>query len=323
MTAQKVTGRLAPSPTGHLHLGHALSFLASFWSTRSQGGRLVLRFEDVDTDRAGSEHIKAALLDLQWLGVTWDGAPLLQSERTTRLRKQALHLAELGLAYPCVCTRGDLARAQAKEELPGAPQIGGERAYPGVCEGKFSTIEEAEAKSKKDAGLRFATPTEPVHFDDAVFGRQEFNVKAEVGDFLVLRRNKTPAYQLAVVADDQIDGVTEVVRGRDLLSSTARQILVSRALNAPIPRYLHVPLVCDPRGRRLAKRDQDRSLADLRASGFTSDQILIWAARSLGQVSQPATLTSQFDANLIPQADIRLPEDLSSLGRVEQTPPNR
>ncbi len=304
-----VTGRLAPSPTGNLHLGHALSFLAAYWSCRSQGGKLLLRFEDVDVDRAGQEHIDSALEDLHWLGISWDGEPIIQSKRTSSLVATALNLLERKLAYPCVCTRKDLRDANLIEEQHGAPH-GPEPRYPGTCRGRFATLEEATARTKRDAGLRFVAPDQAVAFVDAVYGEVEENVSRTVGDFLILRRNRTPAYQLAIVVDDAEDGVNEVVRGRDLLASTARQLLIGQTLGYPPPRYAHVPLVCDHRGNRLAKRDDARSLTELRFAGVSADRVRDWAARKLGQVAAPWDLSQRFDWNLVPRQDIRLSEDL-------------
>lgn len=305
-----VIGRLAPSPTGNLHLGHALSFLAAYWSCRSQNGRLILRFEDVDTDRAGREHIASAIEDLRWLGIGWDADPIIQSTRIDELTKAAHMLLERDLAYPCVCTRKDLRDASLVEEQPGAPH-GAEIRYPGTCRGRFSTLSKAEAQTSREAGLRFLTPDEDVTFTDAVYGNVRTNVAQTVGDFLILRRNKIPAYQLAIVVDDAHDGVTEVVRGRDLLASTARQILIMRGLGFVPPRHAHVPLVCDAAGNRLAKRDHARSLSDLRRGGVSAERIQIWAARRLGQSADARELTRRFLWDLVPRHDIVLPPALT------------
>lgn len=308
-----VTGRLAPSPTGALHLGHAFSFLAAYWSARAQGGHVVLRLEDVDSDRASEEHIRGCIEDLRWLGVDWDGEPILQSTRTNHLSQATLTLLERGLAYPCVCTRKDLIQAGSYEESPGAPHESGPR-YPGTCRGKYVSLRAAEETTGRQAGLRFQVGHENIVFHDAVFGRMSETLRETVGDFLILRRNKTPSYQLAVVTDDDHDLVSEVVRGRDLLSSTARQIALARALGIPSPRYAHVPLICDAAGRRLAKRDDARSLEQLRADGISAARIVNWAWRALGQSSSDkAPRAESFRWDAVPRDDMVLPNDLSEV----------
>ncbi|HET9929936.1 MAG TPA: glutamate--tRNA ligase family protein, partial [Polyangiaceae bacterium] len=220
-----VIGRLAPSPTGLLHLGHARTFLVAWWSARSQHGRVVLRVEDLDGARSEQKYIDAALRDLEWLGLDWDGAPLIQSSGLPRLSAAIDGLVARGLAYPCTCTRGDIRNAQS------APQQGvTEPRYPGTCRGRYASLAEAEAQSGRPAGIRLRVPEGYVEFVDRLAGPQRFDVQAEVGDFLIARRNGAPAYQLAVVVDDAHQSVNEVVRGNDLLSSTARQIVLERAL---------------------------------------------------------------------------------------------
>lgn len=305
-----VTGRLAPSPTGALHLGHAFSFLAAYLSARGQGGRVILRLEDVDSDRAAEEHVRSCIEDLRWLGLEWDGEPIVQSERSDHLKRAAQTLFERGLAYPCVCTRKELALLGSAEEVAGAPHEQGPK-YPGTCRGKYGSLRAAEEATERQAGLRFRVSDEYICFQDAVFGEIGETLSESVGDFLILRRNKVPAYQLAVVADDHRDSVTEVVRGRDLLSSTARQIAIARALGIASPRYAHVPLICDADGRRLAKRDSARSLGQLRADGISPARIVQWARRALGQrqnaTGQPA---EAFLWEKVPREDILLPGDL-------------
>jgi glutamyl-tRNA synthetase len=193
-----------------------------------------------------------------------------------------------------------------------------EQRYPGTCFGRYSTIEEAEHASGRQAGLRLMVPSGEVCFDDRVYGRCCHEPKQEVGDFLILRRDKTPSYQLAVVVDDAVDGVSEVVRGRDLLSSTARQVLIAEKLGLPSPSYAHLPLVCDHRGVRLAKRNNSLSLAQLRMDGVSAEAIVGWAALAAGQTTQVALtsakeLIESFDWRRMPQADVVLPESLNSL----------
>ncbi len=270
-------GRLAPSPTGALHLGHARTFLAAWWSARSQGGSVLLRLEDLDENRCRPEHRELILRDLTWLGLDWDGPIRIQSERRARLVEHAHELERLGLAYPCVCSRRDL------REAVSAPHAGsGEPVYPGTCRGRFSSLERAEAESGQSAALRFAVPSGEHVVRDRIFGEHRFTLTTSGGDFPILRRDKTPAYQLAVVVDDHDDGVTEVVRGADLLESTARQELIYAAFGWTPPIWAHVPLVTDSVGIRLAKRTHALSLAHLRELGVHPDCIVGWAARSLG-----------------------------------------
>ncbi|HET9955667.1 MAG TPA: tRNA glutamyl-Q(34) synthetase GluQRS [Polyangiaceae bacterium] len=270
-------GRLAPSPTGLLHLGHARSFLLAWWSARAQGGRVVLRLEDLDAERAHPEFIAGTLRDLEWLGLDWDGEALLQSSELERLNANIQSLLERGLAYPCTCTRSDLQQSQS------APQQGTlELRYPGTCRGRYTSMAEAEARSGRRPGIRLVVPSGTQHFDDRLRGPQTFDVQAETGDFLIARRSGMPAYQLAVVVDDAHQGVTEVVRGEDLLSSTARQICVRQALRLPEPRVAHVALVVDDTGRRLAKRAASLGLSELRARGIDAESVVAWAARTAG-----------------------------------------
>lgn len=316
MENRPVLGRLAPSPTGELHLGHAIAFLAAWWSARSQGGKIVLRHEDVDAERAKPEHVGQVETDLRWLGLDWDGPSRLQSEGQAKLVHTAHLLREQGFAYPCTCSRADIAHAQA--EILGAPGHGQlERPYPGTCLGRYESLKDAQAASPFGASLRLRVEPGPVHFVDQVYGPQSFDVSEQVGDFHILRRDGTPAYQLAVTLDDYNDGVTEIVRGRDLLPSTARQILIARALQRPYPKVLHLPLVCDSEGRRLSKRWNDLSLQGLRDRGVQSQKVVAFAARCLGQSPEGAdplqALAHHFSPEKIPREDILLPQDPLSL----------
>jgi len=301
-------------------LGHARTFLWAYWHAKSRGGDVVLRIEDVDAERASREHVDQLLRDLEWLGLDWTGRPRLQSERIEQLRSAAHGLLARGLAYPCVCSRGDLRAAAlaqgAAEEAPGAPQ---ERTrefrYPGTCRDRWSSIEAAEAESGRPAGLRLRTEGRTVAFDDLLHGSRHEDVGEHPGDFLILRRDKTPAYHLAVVVDDATDGVTDVVRGDDLLESTARQVLLAQLLGVPPLSYAHVPLVVDAQGRRLAKRDQARSLLELRQRGVAPQDIVAWAARGAGQLVPAGDgglapdFVADFDLGRIPPGTTPAPTD--------------
>jgi glutamyl-tRNA synthetase len=268
-------GRLAPSPTGLLHLGHARSFLIAFWHARSRGGRLMLRLEDLDSARVSRALVAQTLRDLSWLGLDWDGQPELQSQNVERISAAAKKLEAEGLAYACVCTRGEL------RSVVNAPHAGDpEPAYPGTCRGRFSSRTSAQMLTGRDAGLRFCMPSAPVTLADSFRGEETF--AEDLSDFLIVRRDKIPAYQLAVVVDDAAQGVDEVVRGDDLWPSTVRQWQLQRALGLPHPRWFHVPLVCDEMGRRLAKRSDGLSLAELRSGGTDARAIVEWVAASAG-----------------------------------------
>lgn len=302
-------GRLAPSPTGSLHLGHAYAFTLAWWKARGQGGTVKLRFDDLDGERARTAFVDAIQRDLEWLGLDWDGPPVLESSRVEALNARALELLNRGLAYPCVCTRGELVDIAAPH--------GGEPRYDGRCRGRFSSLEQATRETGRHPALRFVAPPGEVEFVDENFGRQSLDVQASVGDFPIRRRDGVPAYQLAVVIDDSLDGVTEVVRGRDLLESTARQILLQRALGLGLPRTFHVPLVCDPSGKRLAKRDRPRSLEELRARGVDPRQVISWIARSAGNILRKQDeqrwtareLTSLFRPEKVGTRDVLVEDD--------------
>lgn len=236
-----------------------------------------MRLEDLDGPRQKPELADAALDDLRWLGLDWDGPAYVQSEGAAELEAAAARLEAQGFAYACVCSRADVRSAQS------APQQGeSEPRYPGTCRGKYESLAAAVAATGKAAGLRLSVPPGEVQVVDQLLGEHRFDVQAAVGDFLIAKRDRSPAYQLAVVVDDARQGITEVVRGEDLLPSTARQRLLQQALGLPEVRYLHVPLVLDETGRRLAKRNDDLSLRELREGGTDPRAIVAWAARSCG-----------------------------------------
>lgn len=273
-------GRIAPSPTGYLHLGHARTFLQAY--ERAAGGVLVLRNEDLDEARCREEFARAMVEDLGWLGIEWregpdvGGAygPYAQSQRREWYRAAWRRLRDGGWIYPCTCSRRELAESAV---APHDDQD--EPVYPGTCREKYSReeIEEATAPGGAgalDANWRFRVPDgERIEFDDARLGRVGFVAGRDFGDFVVWRRDDVPAYQLAVVVDDAAMQVTEVVRGEDLLRSTARQILLQRALGLPTPQYYHCPLMTDENGVRLAKRHDALSLRELRRLGMLPEEL--------------------------------------------------
>jgi len=308
------TGRLAPSPTGHLHLGHARSFLLAWWHARSRGGRIVLRLEDLDVERVKPGMIEDARRDLEWLGLDWDGEVWIQSEHADGFDAAVQQLLERGLAYPCVCTRKEIAAAQ------NAPHPGEDQPrYPGTCRGKFATLDEARRATGRDPAVRLIVEPGRLELVDEYSGPFSADVHAEVGDFPIARRAGAVAYQLAVVLDDARQAVTEVVRGDDLLSSAARQWLVQAALGLPHPRWWHVPLVTDENGRRLAKRSDDVSLARIRSAGIDPRALVAWVARRSGiEAPEPASardLLPRFSMQRVPRAPVLCRRvDLAELG---------
>lgn len=297
-------GRLAPSPTGLLHVGHARSFLLAWWQMRACGGRIQLRLEDLDRERSDKRWEDSQLRDLEWLGLDWDGAVVRQSDELDELNAAVEQLIASGAVYPCVCTRREI------QEAASAPHgLGGESAYPGTCRDRFESLQTAEARSGRGACLRLRVQPGQVTFEDHVAGRLSFDVHELVGDFPITRRDGQPAYQLAVVADDARHGVTHVLRGDDLLDSTPRQILVADALGLGRPEWAHVPLVHDDDGQRLAKRTDGLALETLRESGVDSRALVAWVARSAGmdvpdRVSAADALDS-FDLALLPREPVR------------------
>jgi glutamyl-tRNA synthetase len=267
----KYLGRLAPTPTGHLHLGHALTFSMTQRRASDADGRIFLRMEDLDPQRCSEEFARAAIDDLLWMGLEWSGEPIFQSQRRHFYLEAWRRLKEGGFIYPCHRSRREISSLAPHEEEPVFPVEW--RADP--REAKFYN---------EPAGVnwRFKVPDgESISFMDQNIGPLKKNTLRDFGDFLVWNRNDIPAYELAVVVDDMDMGITEVVRGADLLTSTARQILIYRALGASPPAWFHCPLVCDSEGRRLAKRTGGLSLRDLRAEGFTPEQVLDLAKESL------------------------------------------
>lgn len=277
-------GRLAPSPTGLLHLGHASTFLIASQRAREARGILVLRMEDLDPQRSRPEYAAAALEDLHWLGIEWqegpdvptpagqgDFGPYAQSQRHAFYRTVWEQLRTAGAVYPCRCSRRELAQSAQAPHEDGLDSD--EPVYSGKCRPAPGAV--PEARQPSGVNWRFRVPDgEEIAFADGHFGLQRFLAGRDFGDFLVWRRDDVPAYQLAVVADDAAMGITEVVRGADLLRSTARQLLLYRAIGAPPPAWFHCPLIRNRQGKRLAKRDDSLSLRALRARGLGAEDVL-------------------------------------------------
>lgn len=284
-------GRLAPSPTGAQHLGNARTYLLAYWSARHAGAKLILRIEDINSPRVKTWATQQVIDDLNWLGVQWDAGPdvggdegpYLQSERTELYRDALQQLIDSGRVYPCVCTRKDIAAAA---DAPHASSRG--TLYPGTC------ADWTLGDPLPEAGTfswRFRCGHQPIRFHDQVAGLQECVPATELGDFPITRKTGEPAYQLAVVVDDAAMGITEVVRGDDLLASTFWQLELYAALGKPAPEFAHVPLVLGGDGRRLAKRHGDTRLSHFREQGVQADQIIQWAAESAGLIEPGETAT--------------------------------
>lgn len=307
-------GRLAPSPTGPLHVGHARSFLLAWWQMRALGGRIVLRLDDLDGARSDPRWCDAALRDLAWLGLDWDGAPWRQSAGLPELEAAVEALVQAQRVYPCVCTRREVAEAAS------APHGPDESPYAGTCRGRYRSRSEAHRVTGRDAAWRFRVRPGETRFNDRLLGPQAIDVARSVGDFPVTRRDGTIAYQLAVVVDDARQGVTDVLRGADLLDSTPRQVLLAEALGLSSPRWTHVPLVVDESGQRLAKRDGGLTLAELRARGVDPRALVAWIARSAGLAcdarATPADLVTSFELERMPKEPVRFgPAEITALER--------
>ena len=283
---EKYVGRIAPSPTGALHLGNVRTFMIAWLRARSLGGKVVFRMEDLDHPRDKPGAAAAAVEDLRWLGFDWD-EEFVQSERRAVYSEALERLGDR--AYPCVCSRKDVESAQS------APHDGEQLRYPGTCRGRFASWSEAYSflnpplpRSSEPALPRLpcwrfrVNPGETVAFEDVFVGAFSQDVAATLGDFPLARDEDGAGYTLACTVDDLAMGVTEVVRGDDLLAVTPAQILVARALGARPPRYLHVPLVVGRDGRRLAKRHGDTRIASYRAEGRSPEEVIGFLAVSCG-----------------------------------------
>jgi len=318
-----IRGRFAPSPTGRLHIGNARTALLSWLASRAAGGAYLMRVEDLDGPRVRPGLEARILEDLRWLGLDWDegpdvggaAGPYRQSERLPLYAAALERLRAARLVYPCFCSRAEIAAAG---QAPHGPSDEGPR-YPGTC-AALSPDEVARRASRRRPAWRFRVPPGRVSFEDGVHERQEVDVAEEVGDFVVARADGIPAYQLAVVVDDAAMGVTDVVRGDDLLPSTARQILLYRALGLAPPRFAHVPLVVGEDGARLAKRHGALSLAELRERGVDPRAVVALLAGASGLPTRGSArdLVAGFDLSRVPRAPAVVP--LEELARLAARP---
>jgi glutamyl-tRNA synthetase len=299
-------GRLAPSPTGAQHVGNARTYLTAWLSARSRGGNVRLRIEDIDSPRVKAGAAEQAAEDLRWLGLDWDGDVVTQSSRLPLYHAALEELKGRELVYPCTCTRSDVAAAAS------APHAGQEGpTYPGTCAHRRAADAESLAAEGKPFAWRFRVApapgvTDPGYssgvggvcdpgppFADLFAGEQRIDLREHGGDFVVWKSAGTPAYQLAVVVDDAEMGVTEVIRGDDLVPSTPRQLLLYRALGLPPPAFAHIPLVVGEDGRRLAKRHGDTRLSSLREAGVNPEALVGLLGWSCGWLAEPRQVTAR------------------------------
>jgi glutamyl-tRNA synthetase len=297
--------RLAPSPTGALHLGNARTFFITWALARQSGAEVILRIEDLDGPRVKPEAAQQAIEDLRWLGIDWDSGPMAQRTDLSPYQTALKTLARAGGAFPCDCTRQQIQAATLSAPHGDEHEV----RYPGTCrpDPAGSPHPSADAEPDFARAWRLLVPNVPIAFADEFHGPQAFDLQATTGDFLIWTKQGLPSYQLAVVVDDARQGVDWVIRGDDLLSSAARQILLyERLALGPPPRYTHLPLVVGPDGRRLAKRHGDTRIATFRAHGVPRDRLLALLARWSGLPSSERVSPDEFLAEF--RLD-RLPRD--------------
>ena len=310
-----IVGRLAPSPTGALHLGNARTFLLAWLSARSRGGRVLFRIEDLDHPKKKPGAAAGMLEDLRWLGLDWDGGPVVQSSRLAVYRAALGRLVEAGRAYPCVCSRRDVEQTQSAPHGRDPHTL----AYSGRCRGRFASWEDACAAlpAGRLPAWRFRSEPGRSAFDDRFLGRRELD-RSEIGDFAFARDPDGAGYLLACAVDDALSGVTEVVRGADLVDAAHCQIQLLEALGLPVPAFCHVPLVVAEDGRRLAKRHGDTRLASLRAAGIPPERVvglLAWwsGLAPFGAERSPADLVADFDLARVPRTPAVLDDRVRAL----------
>ena len=308
-------GRFAPSPSGHIHLGNILCCLLAWLSARRKDGKVVLRIEDLDTARCPRRYADQMIEDLRWLGLDWDQGPetggpdepYFQSQRTKLYQAALERLEGQGLVYPCFCTRAELHAASAPHREDG------QTVYAGTCR-DLTPAQRAERARLRAPALRLRVPDKEFSFIDGHMGFYGENLERDCGDFLLRRSDGMFAYQLAVVVDDAAMGITEVVRGADLLSSTPRQLYLYQLLGLTPPEFYHFPLLLAPDGRRLSKRDADAGLDSLR--GRVTAEALLGKLAQLagfhpsGEPCGAAGLLEEFSWEKVPREDVRLPETL-------------
>lgn len=318
MQAKTPRGRFAPSPSGQLHMGNLFCALVSWLSVKKQGGEWVLRIEDLDPDRSYPAHVESCLDTLRWVGLCWDEGPgtggpcgpYFQHARTALYQEAFEKLKKAGLVYPCFCSRAALHAASAPHLADGSV------IYGGAC-AALTPPEVLEKQKKRRPAFRLRVPEETVGFCDGVYGEAAQQLARECGDFILRRSDGVFAYQLAVTVDDALMGITEVVRGRDLLSSTPRQLYLYRLLGYPPPRFYHIPLLTDENGLRLAKRDGALSVPSLKKRFETPEKLLGALAVAAKIIDRPDALScgellQEFSWQKLPREDVRLPSVFSA-----------
>lgn len=299
-----VTGRLAPSPSGEMHLGNAFAALLAWLSARARGGRVLLRLEDLDLPRCPARFSQGVMEDFRWLDLDWDNGPVYQSQRSAYYEDCLARLAARDLLYPCYCTRRELHAAPTEASAPHAAAP----VYSGRC--RTLTAEQRadyEAQGRRGA-LRLIAPDKEYALVDGHLGPYAANLAREVGDFILRRSDGLYAYQLAVVADDAAMGVTEVVRGRDLLLSTPQQLYLQEVLGFPHPEYCHLPLLLAPDARRLSKREGDLSLRAL-SKRYQPQELVGVLGCWAGLLDKPTPVTPrelipEFSWDRVPKKDV-------------------
>ena len=290
MREKPIVGRFAPTPSGRMHLGNVFAALMSWLSPKSKGGDWILRMEDLDTQRTKTEYAELLRDDLRWLGLAWDGETAPQSERSAVYDRYFDQLREQGLLFPCYCTRSQLHNVNAPHLSDGT------YVYAGTCR---NLTEQQRSAQKRQPSWRVTVPDREFRFTDLVQGDYRENLSTDCGDFVVRRADGVYVYQLAVTVDDGEAGVTEVVRGWDLLSSAPRQMYLQELWGFEHPAYAHIPMLMAPEGRRLSKRDQDLDMGALRNRLKPEELIGVLAhAAGLTETAQPisaAELATVFD----------------------------
>ena len=301
-----MVGRFAPSPTGRLHLGNARTAFLAWLQARAAGGSFLLRVEDLDRARCRATYLDDLFRDLEYLGLTWDEEPVFQSRRGEAYRAAIARLQQLGRTYECFCSRSEIARTAS---APHDAADEGPR-YPGTC-AKLGEAAAAERRGQRPPAIRFRPFAGVTQFTDQFSGAYEQDVEAAVGDFVVQRNDGVASYQLAVVVDDADSGITEVLRGDDLLASTPRQLQLYRALSLKAPDFAHVPLLIEPGGSRLAKREGVFAIAELRAAKVPPERVigLLASWSGLGSEEGPAAeWVDRFSLDRVRRSAVRVDE---------------
>ena len=290
-----VCGRYAPSPTGPLHFGNLRTALIAWLQARLANGRFILRIEDIDLPRTRPGSAEEIVHDLKWLGLDWDEgpdvsgqhAPYTQSERFELYQTAIEYLIKQNKLFTCTCSRKDITQAASAPHEPNRRLI-----YPGTCRPAESSI--ISTSSKQQTSLRFICPEKHIEFNDVILGKKNYTLHQEVGDFVIKRADGLYSYHLAVVLDDALMGVSDIVRGSDLIDSTAQQILLYQAFGFPIPKHWHIPLVMDETtGKRLAKRDGALSISHYREQGIDAPTLIGMLAASLNLVEKDSRLSAR------------------------------